>query len=153
MLLQIWNFLSARSPSGRAETESRKSVVVWVYGTNFSGWIFCHKLVTFSSTLSINYTNFNNRMIKTKMFPELDLKSRVIIYVLICPQVSVYLSICLSICLRTEFWEDHLVSLKLKNLTGKLTDIQITEDKLKHILWLCSSSQVQGTSCFSSIHC
>ena len=125
----------------------------WLYGINFSVWIFRNKLVTFSSVLSINYTNINNGLIKTKMFPELGLKSRVIIYVLICPQLSVYLSICLS---NFSIWGsqgDPLRIQSLNKLTDKLTDRQIPEDKLKHILLLYSSSQVQGTSWFWSSYC
>ena len=41
----------------------------------------CKKVVTFSSTLSINYTNFMKILIKTKMLLDPTLKSRVKIYI------------------------------------------------------------------------
>ena len=65
------------------------------YGSNFSGWIFCQMNVTFSSTLSINYTQFYYGIIKTKIFSDISFQIRVIIYL----QNNSKLAICLSICL------------------------------------------------------
>ena len=70
---------------------------MWIYGWNFSRSWFCQKLVTFSLTLSINYSIFFNGMVKTKTFPMISLKRRVIIYVSFFHKLAVYLSICLSI--------------------------------------------------------
>ena len=65
-----------------------------IYGSNFSGWIFCQMNVTFSSTLSINYTQFYYGIIKTKIFSDISFQIRVIIYL----QNNSKLAICLSIC-------------------------------------------------------
>ena len=70
-----------------------------VYGSNFSGWIFCQMNVTFSSTLSINYTKFYYRMIKTKIFSDISFQIRVIIYL----QINSKLAICLSICPQNTY--------------------------------------------------
>ena len=70
-----------------------------VYGSNFSEMIFCQMNVTFSSTLSINYTKFYYRMIKTKIFSDISFQIRVIIYLQINSKLAVCLSICLSIFL------------------------------------------------------
>ena len=68
-----------------------------IYGWNFSRLWFCQKLVTFSLTLSINYSIFFNGMVKTKTFPMISLKRRVIIYVSFFHKLAICLSICLSI--------------------------------------------------------
>ena len=71
--------------------------IPYTYGSNFSGWIFCQMNVTFSSTLSIIYTKFYYRMIKTKIFSDISFHIRVIIYFQINHKIAVCLSICLSI--------------------------------------------------------
>ena len=89
---------------------------MFVYGKKFSRWIFCQKLVTFSSTLSINYSKFVNGMVKTKIFSEISLKRRVIIFDSIYLDLAICLSICLSIFFVTEAHKVILVSLHCKKI-------------------------------------
>ena len=87
-----------------------------LYGSNFSGWIFCQMNVTFSSTLSINYTQFYNGIIKTKIFSDISFQIRVIIYLQNNSKLAICLSICQSIFLYSGAHKVILMSPRIQKI-------------------------------------
>ena len=79
-LMILWNF-----SLGVSTTKMK----YYIYGSNFSGWIICQMNVTFSLTLSLNYTKFCYGMTKDKMFSDISFQIRVRIYLQIISKLAI----------------------------------------------------------------